>query len=70
MFKREEDNSVVEKPCHDRFLIDTGKISTERTWKWLRGEHLEKEIEAIVYAPQEQAVRVNSMVILSVVSLC
>ena len=61
---------MVEKPCHDRFLIDTGKISTEKTWKWLRGEHLEKETEAIVYAPQEQAVRVNSMVILSVVSLC
>ena len=34
---------------------------TERTWQWLKGGYLKKETEAMVYAAQEQALRVNSI---------
>ena len=36
-------------------------MSTERTWHWLKGGHLKKETEAIVYAAQEKALGVNSI---------
>ena len=36
-------------------------MSTERTWKWLKGRHLKKDTETMPYAAQEQAVCVNSI---------
>ena len=60
--KREEKRSQwLEKPLHGSFLKDTEKVSTERTWHWLKGGHLKKETEAIVCAAQEQALLVNSI---------
>ena len=59
--KEEKRSQWLEKPLHGRFLKDTEKVSTERTWQWLKGGHLKKETEAMVCAAQEQALRVNSI---------
>ena len=32
---------------------DTQKVSTERTWQWLKGLHLKKETEEMVCGAQE-----------------
>ena len=60
--KEENRSQWLEKPLHVRFLKGTGKVSTERTWQWLKGGHLKKETEAIVCAAQKQALRVNSII--------
>ena len=57
--KEEKKIQWLEKPLHGRFLKDTEKVSTERTWQWLKGGHLKKETEVMVCAAQEQALRVN-----------
>ena len=37
-----------------RFLKkDTQKVSTERTWQWLKGLHLKKETEEMICGAQE-----------------
>ena len=36
-------------------------MSTEWTWQWLKGGHLQKKTQAMVCATQEQALRVNSI---------
>ena len=59
--KEEKRSQWLEKPLHGRFLKDTEKVSTERTWQWLKGGHLKKETEAMVCAAQEQALRKNSI---------
>ena len=59
--KEEKRSQWLEKPLHGRFLKDTEKVSTERTWQWLKGGHLKKETEAMVCAAQEQTLRVNSI---------
>ena len=59
--KEEKRSQWLEKPLHGRFLKDTEKVSTERTWQWLKGGHLNKETAAMVCAAQEQALRVNSI---------
>ena len=59
--KEEKRSQWLEKPLHGRFLKDTEKVSTERTWQWLKGGHLKKETEAMVCAAQEQVLRVNSI---------
>ena len=56
--KEEKRSQWLEKPLNGR---DTEKVSTERTWHWLKGGDLKKETEAIVCAAQEQALRVNSI---------
>ena len=35
--KEEKASQWMEKPLHGRFLKDTEKVSTERTWQWLKG---------------------------------
>ena len=52
---------MAKKPLHGRFLKDAEKVSTGKTWQWLKGGHLKKETEAMVCAAQEQALRVNSI---------
>ena len=59
--KEEKRSQWLEKPLHGRFLKDTEKVSTERTWQWLNGGHFKKETEAMVCAAQEQTLRVNLM---------
>ena len=59
--KEEKISQWLEKPLHGRFLKDTEKVSTDRTWQRLKGRQLKKETEAMVCAAQEQAPRVNSI---------
>ena len=59
--KEEKRSQWLEKPLHGRFLKDTEKVSTERTWQWLKGGHLKKETEAMVCVAQEQTLRVKSI---------
>ena len=59
--KEEKKSQWLEKPLHGRFLKDIEKVSTERTWQWLKGRHLKKEIEVMVCAAQEKTLRVNSI---------
>ena len=49
------------KTASCRFLKDTEKVSTERTWQWLKGGHLKKKPELWVCAAQEQALQVTSI---------
>ena len=42
-------------------MVDIEKVSTERTWQWLKVAYLKKETEAMVCAGQEPALRVNSI---------
>ena len=59
--KEEKRSQWLEKPLHGRFLKDTGKVSTERTWQWLKRGHLKKETEAMVCAAQEPELWVKSI---------
>ena len=59
--KEEKTNQQLKKPLHGRFLKETEKVSTERTWQWLKGRHIKKETEAMACAAQEQALWVNSV---------
>ena len=59
--KEEKRSQWPEKPLHGRFVKDSEKVSTERTWKWLKGRHLKKDTETMPYAAQEQVVCVNSI---------
>ena len=59
--KEEKRSQWLEKPLHGRFLKDTEKVITERTWQLLKGGHFQKETEAMVCAAQEQGLRVNSI---------
>ena len=49
----------LEKPLRCRFLKETGKLSIEITWQWLKREHLKKDTEAMVCAKQKKAQQVN-----------
>ena len=42
--KEEKTSQWLEKPLHGRFLKDTEKVSTERTWQWLKGDILRKRL--------------------------
>ena len=44
--KEEKRSQWLGKPLHGRSLKDAEKVSTERMWQWLKGEHLKKETEA------------------------
>ena len=59
--KEEKISQWLEKTRLGRFLKDTEKVSTERTWHWLKGGHLKKETEVMVCDAQEQALHVNSI---------
>ena len=59
--KEKKRSQWLEKRLHGRFLKDTEKVTTERTWQWLKEGHLKKETEAMVCAAQEQVLRVNSI---------
>ena len=59
LLKEEKKSQWLEKPLHGRFLKDKEKVSTERTWQWLKGVDIKKKTEAMVCAAQEQAIRVN-----------
>ena len=58
----------MKKLRHGRFLKDTKKVSTERTWQCLKRGHFEKKAEAIMYVGKEQKLWVNSVVISLVVA--
>ena len=51
--KEEKTSQWLEKPLHGRFLKDTEKVSTERTWQWQKEGYLKKETEAMVCAAQQ-----------------
>ena len=59
--KEEKRSQWLEKKFHGRLLKVTEKVSTERTWQWLKRGHIKKVTEAMVCAAQEQALRVNSI---------
>ena len=59
--KEEKTSQLLEKLLHGRFLKDTEKVSTERTWQWLKGEHLKKETVTMLCTAQEHALQINSM---------
>ena len=40
----EKTSQWLEKPLCGRFLKDTEKVSTERTWQWLKGDILRKRL--------------------------
>ena len=42
---KEKANQWLEKPLHGRFLKDIEKMSTERTWQWLKGDILRKRLK-------------------------
>ena len=52
--KEEKTSQWLENPLHCTFLQATEKVSTERTWQWLKGGYLKKEIGVMVCAVQEQ----------------
>ena len=57
--KEEKTSHLLEKPLHGRFLKNKRKVITERKWQSLKGRHLKKETEAMVYTAQEQTLGVN-----------
>ena len=57
--KEEKRRLWLGKLLHGRFLKDTEKVSTDKSWQWLKGGHLEKETEVMVCVAQEQELRVN-----------
>ena len=42
--KEEKRSEWLEKPLHGRFLKDTEKVSTDRTWQWLKKDILRKRL--------------------------
>ena len=59
--KEKKRSQWMGKRLHGRFLKDIEKVNTERTWKWLKREHLKKKTDAMMCAAQEQALWGNSI---------
>ena len=59
--KDEKKSQWLEKPLHGKFVRDTEGVGTKRNWQWLNGGHLKKETEALIFAAQDQALRVNAI---------
>jgi len=55
-------NSWKEKPLHGQFLREThNQICTRSQWAWLLKGNVTKEMEATVFAAQEQALSTNAI---------
>ena len=53
----ERKENLEAKPLHGMFFRNIKYIADARTWQWLGGGYLSKEIEGYVFAAQEQAIR-------------
>ena len=50
-----------DKPLQGAFVTDIEEIAVEESCRWLRNGYLKKETEGMIGAPQEQALRTNSV---------
>ena len=60
--QEETRNQWLELLLHGSFLNNIEKVTTQKTWQWLKGEHLKKEAEAMVCGAQEQILQLNSII--------
>ena len=59
MEKEERKRQWKEKQLHGKFLRETEEVQGEGKWEWIRKGYLKKETEGLVFAAQEQALRIN-----------
>ena len=48
-----------EKQLHGKFAGEPEEVRSEEIWRGVRKGYLEKEIEGLIFAAQEQALRTN-----------
>ena len=55
-------DTLKEKPLHGQFLRETlNQVCTRRQWSWLLKGYVTKEMEATVFAAQEQVLSTNAI---------
>ena len=62
--KRRQEEKIrdwKEKALHGEFVQQTADVAREDSWRWLRNGFLKKEMEGLILAAQEQALRTNSI---------
>ena len=53
-------NRWIDKALHGQFIRDvTGLVDSRYQWKWLQRSGISKEVEAFLFAAQEQAIPTN-----------
>ena len=52
---------ILERPCTGKFFRKTQEHRDESSWDWLKHGKLKKEIEGMLMAAQDQALRTNAM---------
>ena len=57
--KKQRHKKWKEKQLHGKFIRETEEIKSEETWEWIRKGYLKKEVEGLIFAGQEQALRTN-----------
>ena len=57
--KKQRHKKWKEKQFHGKFIRETEEIKSEETWESIRKGYLKKEIEGLIFAGQEQALRTN-----------
>ena len=50
---------LEEKQLYGRFKWQISNFSSEKTWTWLKKEHLNRETESLLIAAQNNAIRTN-----------
>ena len=65
-FKREIESECVArwtgKRMYEQFVREIPEsVDRERTWEWMKKGDLKVEIEALIFAAQEQALRTNAV---------
>ena len=62
--KRRQEEKIMdwkEKALHGEFVQQTADVAGENSWRWLTNGFLKKEMEGLILAAQEQALRTNSI---------
>ena len=53
-------NNWIDKALHGQFICNvTGLVDSRYQWKWLQHSKISKEVEAFLFAAQEQAISTN-----------
>ena len=56
---KESKENWKEKVLHGQFIRQPEEIAREERWKWLKNCGIRREIETLILAAQEQAIRTN-----------
>ena len=60
--KEERTISWEEKMLHGQFVRQTKEVENQDRWQWLQNGTLKRETESLIFAAQEEAIRINVII--------